>query len=117
MKRNTLAGGSESEIFVNNTRLRILPPNTFNFKQKDHIHIDDMERCLLKIKDIIRRQEKGYMQSNINTHAVYFTPKPTYVMFDGIPMTWEEFQIRRDKINYASNWAKIMKGCYSRIEN
>ena len=76
-----------------------------------------MERCLLKIKDIIRRQEKGCMQSNINNPAVYFTPRLTYVIFDGIPMTWEEFQIRRDKINYASNWAKIMKGCYSRIEN
>ena len=52
------------------------------------------------------------MQSNINNPALYFTPRPTYIMFDGIPMTLEELQIRRDEIKYAANWAKIMKGCY-----
>ncbi|KAF7100267.1 hypothetical protein CFC21_101801 [Triticum aestivum] len=112
MKRNTLVGGSESYISGNNTRIRILPPNTFNFRPKDHIQVYDMEICLLDIKDIIRRQEKGCMQSNINNPAVYFTPRPTYIMFDGIAMTLEEIQIRRDEIKYAANWAKIMKGCY-----
>ena len=67
---------------------------------------------LLDIKDIIKRQEKGYMRSNINTPAIYFTPRPVYIMFDETPMTWEEIQIRRDKINYALNWAKIRNSCY-----
>ena len=87
MKRNTLVGGSESYISGNNTRIRILPPNTFNFRPKDHFQVYDMEICLLDIKDIIRRQEKGYMQSNINNRAVYLTPRPIYIMFDGISMT------------------------------
>ncbi|KAM3335580.1 hypothetical protein ACQJBY_029842 [Aegilops geniculata] len=112
MKRRTLVGGSDCLIFGDDNKLKIFPPNTFNFKPKDNIHVDDIERCLLDIKDIIKRQEKGYMRSNINTPAIYFTPRPTYIMFDKIPMTWEEIQIRRDQINYASNLAKIMNSCY-----
>ena len=115
MKENTFAGGSECCLFRNNNKF---PPNTFKFKPKNHMYDDNIERCLLNIKGIINRQQKGYMRSYYNSPEEYFyminknIPRPTYIVFNGIPMTLEEIQIWQDKINYASNQAKIMNSCY-----
>ena len=115
MKRGLLPTGNECFIFGDDNKLKIFPPNTFNFKPKNHIHVDEIQRCILDNMNILERERKCYMLSNLNSLIEYSNiPRPTNIMFDGsksgIHMPWEE--IRYDKINYALNWAKIMNSCY-----
>ena len=121
MKRGTLCGGSECFMFKDdNNRLKLYRPNTFNFKPNNHIHVDEIQRCIMDNMNILKRERKGYTLSNLNSLTEYSNimnknmPRPTNIMFDGsksrIPMTSEE--ITYDKINYALNWAKIMNSCY-----
>ena len=118
MKRGILSGGTECFMFGEDNKLKIFPPNTFNFKPKSHIHIDEIQGCLLDnlwYQYQVKRDEKGYMLSNLNSLAEYFNmvnksiPKsakievqreePLYIMFDGskpgIYMSWEEVQIEK----------------------
>jgi len=117
--KGTLAGGNECFIFGEENKLKIFSPNTFNFKPKSHIRLDEVQRCILDnmwFQYAVKREEKGYMLSNLNSLAEYFhmfntlnknNPKPPkiekekslYILFNGnkpgIYMHWEDIQIEK----------------------
>jgi len=124
MKRGLLPTGNECFIFGDENKLKIFPANTFNFKPKSHIRIDDIQRCILDnfwYQYANKREDKGYMLSILNSLAEYFNkmnqvlPKSTkieipkkfevqkdealYILFDGnkpgIYMTWEDVMIEK----------------------
>lgn len=113
MKRGLLPNGVEVFTFGNENTLKIFPPNTFKFKPKGHIALDEIQECILDnfwFQYNNKREEKGYMLSILNSLAEYFNMmnkklpisaniavqeyKPLYVLFDGIRpgiyMTFEE---------------------------
>jgi hypothetical protein len=47
MKRSTNHMGVEPFNFGNDNKLKIFPPNSFKFKSKDHIIIDEVQECIL----------------------------------------------------------------------
>ena len=47
MKRAMNFAGIESFIFGTDNKLRIFPSNSYKFKPKDHIIIDEVQECLL----------------------------------------------------------------------
>jgi hypothetical protein len=113
MKRGLLPTGAEVFTFGTENTLKIFPPNTFKFKPKGHIVLDDIQECILDnfwFQYNNKREEKGYMLSILNSLAEYFHMmnkklpksekfepqeiKPLYVLFDGtkpgIYITFEE---------------------------
>ena len=113
MKKGLLPNGSEVFTFGIENSLKIFPPNTFNFKPKNHIILDEVQSSILDnfwYQYNNRREDKGYMLSILNSLAEYFNMinkkgsisanidiqeiKPLYVLFDGtnpgIYMTFEE---------------------------
>jgi hypothetical protein len=47
MKRSMSHMGVESFSFGNDNKLKIFPPNSFKFKLKDYIIIDEVQECIL----------------------------------------------------------------------
>lgn len=113
MKKGLLPNGSEVYTFGIENSLKIFPPNTFNFKPKNHITLDEIQSCILDnfwYQYNNKRDDKGYMLSILNSLTEYFNKmnkkgsisenievqeiKPLYVLFDGtnpgIYMTYEE---------------------------
>jgi hypothetical protein len=102
MKRGILPNGTEVFTFGIDNTLRIFPPNTFKFKAKGHIALDEIQECILDnfwFQYNNKREEKGYLLSILNSLAEYFNmmnkniPKSAriqtqeiisvYVLFDG----------------------------------
>jgi len=75
MKRAMNFAGIESFVFGTDNKLRIFPPNSYKFKPKDHIVIDEVQECLLDnfwFQYNNKREDKGYMLSILNSLAEYF---------------------------------------------
>ena len=89
-------------MFGAENKLKIFPPNTYKFKPKDHIILNEVQECILDnfwFQYNNKREEKGYILSILNSLAEYFnmmnvimpgsevceTPeqRPLYVLFDG----------------------------------
>jgi hypothetical protein len=102
MKRSTNHMGVESFSFGNDNKLKIFPSNSFKFKPKDHIVIDEVQVCILNnfwYQYNNKREERDYMLSILNSLAEYFymtnealpkyddhdsiEQKPVYVIFEG----------------------------------
>ena len=47
MKRGVSPTGNESFSFGTENRLRIFPPNTYKFKPRDYIVLDEIQECIL----------------------------------------------------------------------
>jgi hypothetical protein len=47
MKRGILPNGTEVFTFGIDNTLRIFSPNTFKFKAKGHIALDEIQECIL----------------------------------------------------------------------
>jgi hypothetical protein len=94
--------GVESFSFGNDNKLKIFPPNSFKFKPKDHIIIDEVQERILDnfwYQYNNKREKRGYMLSILNSLTEYFhmmneaLPKydghdsieqtPIYVIFEG----------------------------------
>jgi hypothetical protein len=92
----------ESYSFGNDNMLKIFPPNSFKFKPKDHIIIDEVQECILDnfwYQYNNKREERCYKLSILNSLTEYFhttnktLPKyddhdlikqnPIYVIFKG----------------------------------
>jgi hypothetical protein len=64
MKRSMNHMGVESLSFENGNKLKIFPPNSFKFKPKDHIIIDEVQEYILDnfwYQYNNKREEMGYM--------------------------------------------------------
>ncbi|BAS89310.1 Os04g0436700 [Oryza sativa Japonica Group] len=103
MKRSMNYSGIECFTFGDDNKLRIFPPNSYKFKAKDHIILDEVQECILDnfwYQYNNKREEKGYMLSILNSLSEYFhlingllmsanedheiiQQKPIYVVFDG----------------------------------
>jgi hypothetical protein len=94
--------GVESFSFGNDNKLKIFPPDSFKFKPKDHIIIDEVQERILDnfwYQYNNKREKRGYMLSILYSLAEYFhimneaLPKydghdsieqtPIYVIFEG----------------------------------
>jgi len=113
MKKTTNFSGVETFVFSPENKLRVFSPNSYKFKPRDHIVLDEVQECLLDnfwYQYNNKREEKGYMLSILNSLAEYFHLKnsmlpisnatesvqqrPIYVEFEGpkpgIYVTFEE---------------------------
>ena len=113
MKKTTNFSGVETFVFSPENKLRVFPPNSYKFKPRDHIVLDEVQECLLDnfwYQYNNKREEKGYMLSILNSLAEYFhlinsmlpisnatesvQQRPIYVEFEGpkpgIYVTFEE---------------------------
>ncbi|KAB8086678.1 hypothetical protein EE612_010126, partial [Oryza sativa] len=118
--------GVEFFTFGEDNKLKVFPPNTYKFKPKTHIILDEVQECILDnfwYQYNNKREEKGYMLSMLNSLAEYFhlindimptsenneviQQKPIYVVFDGkLPGVYISFEeIVAQKID-----AKLMGG-------
>jgi len=133
MKRGMSPSGGESFSFGTENRLRIFPPNTYKFKPKDHIVLDEIQECILDnfwFQYNNKRDDRGYMLAILNSLAEYFhmmngkiqpkdlssniEKKPIYVIYrgktPGIYVNFEEViaqQIEREKDGGIS-WKKYL---------
>nr|ABA98515.1 hypothetical protein LOC_Os12g29940 [Oryza sativa Japonica Group] len=127
MKRSMNYAGVECFTFGDDNKLRIFPPNSYKFKPKDHIILDEVQECILDnfwYQYNNKREEKGYLLSILNSLSEYFhlingslmpanedheviQQKPIYVVFDGkLPGVYISFEeIVAQKID-----AKLMGG-------
>ena len=134
MKRGLSPNGFESFSFGAENKLRIFPPNTYKFKPKDHIVLDEVQECILDnfwFQYNNKREDKGYMLAILNNLTEYFhlingmiqpkessaniEKKPTYVIYrgkmPGIYVTFESViaqQIEKEKDGGIS-WKKIFR--------
>jgi hypothetical protein len=102
MKKGMNFNGSETFSFGTENKLRIFPPNSYKFKPKDHIVLDEMQECILDnfwYQYNNKREEKSYMLSILNSLTEYFNMmndkipsskeievlevQPLYILFDG----------------------------------
>jgi hypothetical protein len=102
MNRTVNHMGVESFSFENNNKLKIFPPNSFKFKPKDHIIINEVQECILDnfwYQYNNKREERCYMLLILNSLAEYFhminetlpkyedhdsiEQKPIHVIFEG----------------------------------
>lgn len=118
MRKGLFHTKEEYIFFGEENRLKVFQPNTFNFKPKVHIKLDEVQRCILDnfwFQYTTKREEKGYMLSILNSLAEYFNelnkklsksgkteiPKGEilYVIFDGnkpgIYLEWENIMIQK----------------------
>ena len=75
MKRGTSPIGGECFSFEIDNKLRIFPLNTYKFKPRDHIVLDDIQECILDnfwFQYNNKREDKGYMLAILNSLAEYF---------------------------------------------
>ena len=75
MKKEASPSGSEYFSFAIENKLRIFPPNTYKFKPRDHIVLDEIQECILDnvwFQYNNRREDKGYMLAILNSLAEYF---------------------------------------------
>jgi hypothetical protein len=75
MKRIVNHMGVEFFSFENNDKLKIFPLNSFKFKPKDYIIIDEVQECILDnfwYQYNNKREERCYMISILNNLAEYF---------------------------------------------
>lgn len=126
MKKSMNYSGVEFFTFGEDNKLKVFPPNTYKFKPKTHIILDEVQECILDnfwYQYNNKREEKGYMLSILNSLAEYFhlmndimptsenneviQQKPIYVVFDGkLPGVYISFEeIVAQKID-----AKLMGG-------
>jgi hypothetical protein len=124
MKRGIPPNGTEVFTFGIDNTLRIFSPNTFKFKAKGHIILDEIQECILDnfwFQYNNKREENGYLSSILNSLAEYFNimnknlPKSTriqmheiisvYVLFDGSkPGIYTEFEkIAKQKVQARKN--------------
>ena len=112
MNRGVSFNGIETFSFRSENKLRIFPPNSYKFKPKDHIVLDEMQECILDnfwYQYNNKREEKGYMLSILNSLAEYFNMmngkmpssqeieipelKPIYILYDGkVPGIYASFE-------------------------
>jgi hypothetical protein len=136
MKRGMNFNGMETFSFGAENKLRIFPPNTYKFKPKDHIVLDDMQECILDnlwYQYNNKRDEKGYFLSILNSLSEYFNMingkipssenieipevKPLYILYDGktpgIYTTFEKIIEAKEAAKYTggASWKK-----YTNIE-
>lgn len=123
MKRGLSPNGFETFSFGAENNLKIFPPNTYKFKPKDHIVLDEVQECILDnfwFQYNNKREDKGYMLAILNSLAEYFhmingkiqskelfvniEKKPLYVIYrgrmPGVYITYESVitqQIEREK--------------------
>lgn len=109
--------GMESFSFGAENKIRIFPPNSYKFKPKDHIIIDEVQECILDnswYQYNSKQEDKWYFLS-INSLAEYFNrvneskplsdipeiidQKPLYVIFEGprpgMYISFEEVAIQK----------------------
>ena len=75
MKKEASPSGSEYFSFGTENKLRIFSPNTYKFKPRDHIVLDEIQECILDnfwFQYNNRREDKGYMLAILNSLAEYF---------------------------------------------
>lgn len=112
MKTSNLLS-DETFVFGPENKLRVFPPNSYNFKPKDHIVLYEVQECILNnfwYQYNNRREENGYLLSILNSLAEYFhlinnmlpisnttesvQERPIYVVYDGtkpgLYVTFEE---------------------------
>ena len=61
--------------FGSENKLRVFPPNTFKFKPKDHIFMDEVQQCLLDnlwFHYNNKKEDKGYYLAILNSLSEYF---------------------------------------------
>ena len=75
ISRNGLTEYKDEYLFFGEeNRLKMFQPNTFNFKPKPHIKLDEAQRCILDnfwFQYTLKREEKGYFLSILNSLAEY----------------------------------------------
>ena len=75
MKRGISPIGGECFSFGIDNRLRIFSSNTYKFKPRDHIVLDDIQECILDnfwFQYNNKREDKCYMLAILNRLAEYF---------------------------------------------
>ena len=75
MKRGTSPIGDECFSFGIDNKLRIFPPNTYKFKSRDHMVLDDIQECILDnfwFQYNNKREDKCYMLAILNSLTEYF---------------------------------------------
>lgn len=134
MKRGLSFNGIETMSFGAENKLRIFPPNTYKFKPKNHIVLDDQQECILDnfwYQYNNKREDKGYMLSILNSLAEYFNmmngiiptaenieaPEkiPLYILYSGkapgIYVTYEKILAEKIGAKYTggASWKKYME--------
>lgn len=134
MKRGLSFNGIETMSFGAENKLRIFPPNTYKFKPKNHIVLDDQQECILDnlwYQYNNKREDKGYMLSILNSLAEYFNmingiipttenieaPEkiPLYVLYSGkapgIYVTYEKILAEKIEAKYTggASWKKYVE--------
>lgn len=112
MKKSMNYNGVEFFTFGEDNKLRIFPPNSYKFKPKDHIIIDEVQECILDnfwYQYNNKREEIFNILSILNSLAEYFhlinelmpvaeniettQQKPIYVVFEGrVPGVYISFE-------------------------
>uniref|UniRef100_K3YMK8 Uncharacterized protein n=1 Tax=Setaria italica TaxID=4555 RepID=K3YMK8_SETIT len=75
MKKGVSPTGIDCFCFGAENKLRIFPPNTYKFKPRDHIVLDEVQECILDnfwYQYNNKREDKGYMLAILNSLAEYF---------------------------------------------
>nr|TKW38640.1 hypothetical protein SEVIR_1G128800v2 [Setaria viridis] len=75
MKKGVSPTGINCFYFGAENKLRIFPPNTYKFKPRDHIVLDEVQECILDnfwYQYNNKREDKGYMLAILNSLAEYF---------------------------------------------
>jgi hypothetical protein len=83
MKRSTNHMGVEYFSFGNDNKLIIFSLNSFKFKPKDHIIINEVQECILDnfwYQYNNKREERGYILSILNSLTEYF-----HIMNEALP--------------------------------
>ena len=102
MKRTMNNAEVEYYTFGPENKLRVFPPNTFKFKPKDHVFMDEVQQCLLDnlwFHFNNKKEDKGYYLAILNSLSEYFHMingmmpssdcpekvqlRPLYVIFNG----------------------------------
>ncbi|WVZ63147.1 hypothetical protein U9M48_012805 [Paspalum notatum var. saurae] len=94
MKKEISFNGIETFMFGSeNNKLRIFPPNSYKFRPKDHIILDEVQKCILDnfwYQYNHKREKKDYMLSILNSLAEYF-----HTMNSKMPPTKEREYIEK----------------------
>nr|TKW38992.1 hypothetical protein SEVIR_1G150200v2 [Setaria viridis] len=75
MKKGVNPIGGDCFCFGAENKLRIFPPNTYKFKPRDHIVLDEVLECILDnfwYQYNNKTEDKGYMLAILNSLAEYF---------------------------------------------
>nr|TKW28345.1 hypothetical protein SEVIR_3G312200v2 [Setaria viridis] len=75
MKKGVRPTGIDCFCFGAENKLRIFPSNTYKFKPRDHIVLDEVQECILDnfwYQYNNKREDKGYMLAILNSLDKYF---------------------------------------------